>query len=82
MPAIANKLSTILQLKVKTGTDEEGKDILATQSFRRVKTDALDDDIYAIAQAIDSMESTPLVSVAKQDTYELVNQAVCFPWSL
>ncbi|HBM80480.1 MAG: DUF1659 domain-containing protein [Clostridiales bacterium] len=75
MPAIANKLSTILQLKVKTGTDEEGKDILATQSFRRVKTDALDDDIYAIAQAIDSMESTPLVSVAKQDTYELVNQA-------
>lgn len=75
MAIVANKLSTTLQLKVKTGTDERGNDVFQTQSYRRVKTGAADGDIYSVAQAIGSLESTPVASIMKADSYELVNQA-------
>lgn len=75
MPVAANKISTTLQLKVKTGVDESGNDIVATQSFRSVKTDSIDSDLYAVAQSIGSLESTPVVSVIKAESSELVNEA-------
>lgn len=75
MAVLVNKLSTWLQLKVKEGVDQNGGDIISTQTFRRVKTDASDDSIYEVAQAIGSLESTPVVSTQKTDSYELTNQA-------
>jgi len=75
MAVIANKISTALQLKVKTGVDESGSDVIATQTYRRVKTDSTDSDIYEVAQTIGSLESTPVTSVVKADSFELVNQA-------
>jgi hypothetical protein len=75
MPVIANKISTALQLKVKTGTDEKGNDVIAAQSYRGVKTNAADADIFSAAQTIGSLEKSPIVSVMKSDSYELVNQA-------
>lgn len=75
MPVISNKVSSALQLKVKTGTDEKGNDITANQTYRRVKTSAADNDIYSVAQVISSLESAQLQSVIKSETYELVNQA-------
>lgn len=74
MAVVASKLSTSLQLKVKQGVDERGEDIIATQTFRRVKVDASDGDIYDVAQAIGSLESTPVVSTQKSDSYELVSE--------
>lgn len=74
MPVAANKVSTALQLKVKTGTDVSGNDITANQVYRRIKAGAADADIYSAAQTIVSLESTPLVSVVKADSFELVNQ--------
>lgn len=74
MPVITNKISTALQLKVKTGTDESGNDTIATQSYRKVKTDAVDSDIYSVAQTIGSLESTPIVTVVKADSFELVSE--------
>lgn len=75
MPVTANKVSSTLQLKVKTGIDESGNDLVSTQSFRRVKSSAADSDLYAVAQTIGSLESTPIVSVIKADSFELVNEA-------
>lgn len=75
MPIAANKVSTTLQLKVKTGTDQSGKDIVSTQSFRRVKSGSIDSDLYTVAQTIGSLESTPVVSVMKAESFELVNEA-------
>jgi hypothetical protein len=75
MPITSNKISTTLQLKVKTGTDERGNDLMAAQSYRRVKASAMDSDLYAVAQSIGSLESTPVVSVIKADSFELINEA-------
>jgi hypothetical protein len=75
MPVSANKLSTALQIKVKTGVDVSGNDITATQSYRRVKVNAADDALYSAAQTIGSLQNTPVVSVIRADSTELVNIA-------
>lgn len=75
MAVIANKVETALQLKVRTGVDNAGNDIIATQTYRSVKGTTSDSDIYDIASVIGSLETTPTVSILKQENYELVNQA-------
>lgn len=75
MAIVANKISTALQLKVKTGVDENGNDVFSTQSYRRVKLSAADGDMYDVAQTIGGLENTPVVSILKAESCELVNQA-------
>jgi hypothetical protein len=75
MAVLANKVSTALQLRVKAGVDENGNDVIATQTYRRVKVNSIDDDIFAAAQTIGALESTPVVSVIRADCSELVKQA-------
>jgi hypothetical protein len=75
MPVIANKVSTDLLIKVKTGTDATGNDVLSTQTFKKVKNTAVDDDIFSVAQTIGALESTPVISVMRTDNFELVSQA-------
>lgn len=75
MPVIPNKVSSSLQLKVKTGTDTNGNDIVSSQNYRKVKTEALDANLYNAAQSIASLQSVPLLAVLRIDSLELVNQA-------
>ena len=72
MAVMSNKLESILRLKVKTGIDENGKDKLAVKSYNNVKTDATNDAIYDVARLINSLETTPAVSIMRQDSFELV----------
>ncbi|KPU44720.1 hypothetical protein OXPF_18060 [Oxobacter pfennigii] len=75
MAITSNKISSMLQLKVKTGTDHEGNDITALQSYRKVKIDAAEQDVYDVAQVLGSYQTTPLVGVLKTDSFELINEA-------
>lgn len=75
MPVTANKVSSSLQLKVKTGTDTNGNDIVSLQNYRKVKTGAADANLYNAAQSIASLQSVPLLAVMRVDSTELVNQA-------
>lgn len=74
MPVTPSKVSSTLQLKVKTGTDTNGKDIISYQNYRRVKVVAADTDLYSVAQSISSLQSAPLLSVIRVDNSELVNE--------
>lgn len=59
---------------MKTGTDDNGNDVFATQTYKKVKISAQDQDIFDVAQTIGSLESTPIASVLKAESFELVNQ--------
>lgn len=74
MSVISDKISTVLQLKVNAGTDENGNDVTKVQSFRDIKIDAMDSDIYAVAKVLASLKSTPLVGVLRVDTYDLIEE--------
>lgn len=57
-----------LQLWLQTGTDEAGKPVVRAKSFANVKPDALDQDIYDVAQALAGLQTYPLVAVRRIDT--------------
>jgi len=65
--AISTKTKTSLILTYHEGVDANGKDILKTDRYGKVKITATDDEILAVSQAVSSLKSTSLVKVTKQD---------------
>lgn len=74
MPVSGLKISSSLVLRVKTGVDGSGNDILSTVTLRRVKTSAPDQDLYDTAQGISALLKNPVDSILRQDVNELINQ--------
>lgn len=71
--AISTKTKTSLILTYHEGVDTNGKDILKSDRYGKVKITAADDDIFAVSQAIGSLKSSSLVKVAKQDESNIAN---------
>jgi hypothetical protein len=65
--AISNIESSTLQLIFETGTDENGFPIFSGKSFNKVKTDATDDQLYAIASALQPLQVHSLFEVKRKD---------------
>lgn len=57
-----------LQISLQTGTDEAGKPVISAKSFANVKPDALDQDVFDVAQALASLQIYPVVAVRRIDT--------------
>ena len=75
MPVVANGMSKKLVLRVKTGVDVGGNDVLANMQFSNVKLAAVDTDIFATAGSIGGLTANPLISIQTVLTNELVMQA-------
>lgn len=73
MAVSGTKLTTTLVLKVKSGVDEAGKDIIKSVNFRKVKTSALEQDIFDVAQGIAVVLKYPVNGVLRQDVNELIS---------
>lgn len=63
-----------LQIVVQTGTNELGQPVLRTRSFSSVKVDALDTDLFDVAQAIAALQQYPINSIHRVDDGELIDQ--------
>jgi hypothetical protein len=73
MAATATKLQTGLVLKYKDGVDEKGKEIIKKQRFSKVKTTALDQDIYDVSLEIGKLLGKILDEVIKEDQSGIMN---------
>lgn len=73
MAVTANKMDTDLVLRIKVGVDENGKDIIRSKRFSKVKLDAIDDDLYAVAQAIGTVLNYPIIDITRVDDNVLLN---------
>lgn len=72
MAVSSTKLTSVLILKVKTGTDAKGNDTTSNLSIRKVKVTAVDDDVFQIAQAIGNILSQPVVGTLRQDVNQII----------
>lgn len=72
MAVTETKVTTALVIKVKTGV-QNGKDVFKNLTFRRIKAEAQNTDIYAVAAAISNILAYPVSSINKQDVNELIN---------
>lgn len=48
-------MSSAIKLKLSLGLDEHGNEIFRTKSFGNVKTDATNEDVFAVAKSIETL---------------------------
>jgi hypothetical protein len=65
MAVIATPVDATLQVVVQTGTDQGGRPVTRTRSFRNLKPSAVDDDVMAVAKAFANLQSHPVDSIVK-----------------
>ena len=68
--AVRSSEVTRLNLKVVTGSDENGKDTIATRGFT-VNPELDDDTLLSIGKKLGNLQSYPVEAVARQDSAEL-----------
>ncbi|HHT70620.1 MAG: DUF1659 domain-containing protein [bacterium] len=60
--------SSRMQLQLQTGIGEDNEPIIKNRYFSNVKTDALDENVYAVAQSLTGLQQYPLLTVKRIDT--------------
>ncbi|NYE57438.1 DUF1659 domain-containing protein [Carboxydothermus ferrireducens] len=73
MAVIANKVDTVLRLKLITGDDGSGNPVYAFRSYNNIKPAAINEDLYAVAVALAGLTGLPLNGVFRNDTELLYN---------
>lgn len=73
MAVSASTVSTDLVLVMDNGTGASGQPLFINRSFKRVKPDASNDDIYAVAQSLLGLQTKDEVAVQRRDIVELIN---------
>jgi predicted metal-dependent TIM-barrel fold hydrolase len=71
MAVESTKVASALKLTMKVGVDSKGKDKVATKTLGNLKVTALDEDIFAVGEAISNIKTYPLVGLSKEDQYSL-----------
>lgn len=64
----------VLRLRFNVGVDGQGNPQFKNKNLYNVKPDALDADLFDVAQALAGLVQDSLESVTRIDTGELVNQ--------
>jgi len=75
MAVVATPLISKARLQLQTGVDGQSNPIYRNKTYSRVKTDALDQDIYDVAVALAGLSTDTLNSLTRVDENDLANQA-------
>ena len=71
MPGTTEKISNKLQLRSNYGTID-GKEVIKAKTYSHLKPTAVDDDIYAVAEALASLQVPTIEEVLKVETSVLI----------
>ena len=74
MAVVSTKVASALKLTMKVGVDESGKDKFVTKTLSNLKVTAVDEDIFAIGEAISNIKTYPLFGLDIEDQYSLVRE--------
>lgn len=67
-------LTTKLKMQFDGGLDGDGKQIVKSKTYSKVKPTASNEDIYAVATSLASVQSLPIVSVRRLEEVELTEE--------
>ena len=60
-----------LKLSFDGGLDGDGKAIVKSKTFSKIKAAAVNDDVYALATSLTGLQEKPLLSVRRIDEVDL-----------
>ena len=63
-----------LQMKVQTGINNSGAPVFRVRSLQNLKNNAIDADIYSVAQGLSGLQKHALIGVSRQDDISLVQE--------
>lgn len=72
MAVNAFPVQTTLQVVVQTGVSAAGEPVLKTRSYRNVKVEALDADVYEIGQVLAGLQAHPVNAIQRVNEIDLV----------
>lgn len=74
MAVSTNTVTTDLILVMDNGTGASGQQLSKNRTFSKVKPDAANEDLYAVAQDLISLQEKTNISVQRRDIVEIKNQ--------
>ena len=63
-----------LVIKVEDGTNSAGNPVYRQRTYRNLKTDAAEADVFAVGQALAALQSHPVAGIGRVDEGDLLNQ--------
>lgn len=73
MAVTSHSLASDLVLVMEDGIGASGQPLSKSRIFKNVKTDANNDDVYAVAQSLIGLQSKPNQAIQRRDTVELAD---------
>jgi uncharacterized protein YxjI len=74
MAITGNAIATDLVLVLDNGIGASGQQLSKNRAFTKVKPDAANEDLFAVAQELLSLQDKISLSVQRRDTVEITNQ--------
>ncbi len=74
MAVKSTKVASSIKLTMIVGADLKGNPKYATKTLSNLKLAAVDEDIFAVGQAISNLKSYPLSGLGREDQFSLVNE--------
>lgn len=71
MPVDAILIASRLILRLETDIDDDGNSVVANRSYSRVKPEASNEDVKAVAEALASLQIYPLLDTVRIDENKL-----------
>lgn len=71
MPVNATIIDSKLKLQLDGGLNEKGNPVVKSKTFSKVKTDAVNDNIFSVAQSLAGLQDMPLIGIKRVDEVEL-----------
>jgi len=67
-----NVVDSTLQIRYVAGVDQNGRTIIRTRNYQRVKPEAQDQDVMDVAKAINGLQSLQVSSIRRINEAEMV----------
>lgn len=62
---------TKLKLQLDGGLNEKGNPIVKSKTFSKVKTDAVNDNLFTVAESLAGLQDMPLIGIKRVDETDL-----------
>ena len=74
MAVVSTKVASALKLTMKVGVDIKGKDKFVTKTLSNLKVTAVNEDLFAVGEAISNIKTYPLFGLDREDQFSLVSE--------
>ena len=73
MAVTSSMVAVDLALVMENGSSGSGQPLFVVRTFKKVKPDAVNDDIYAVAEALLGLQTKTNVAIQRRDIVELID---------